>query len=155
MESILDVFKTIKKDVWMTSWDLKDAFFKIAINKAYQKYFIFKWLGKIYKFIAMPNGYSDAMHVSTKVSKPVYTYLMQQGYLSVIFVDDSYIQGYTKKECPQNIEATVSLLESLGSVIHAGKSILNPSQETEFLGFVSVTMTIFIKKGKVKLLFRD
>ena len=139
----------------MTSWDLQDAFFKIAIYEAYQKYFMFKWLGKIYKFIAMPNGYSDAMHVFTKVSKPVYTYLMQQGYLSVIFVDDSDIQGYTKKECPQNIEATVSLLESLSSVIHVGKSILNPSQETEFLGFVSVTMTIFIKKGKVKLLFRD
>ena len=62
MESILDVFKIIKKDVWMASVDLKDAFFTIPINEAYQKYFMFEWLEKIYKFIAMPNGFSDAMH---------------------------------------------------------------------------------------------
>ena len=59
MESILDVFKIIKKDVWMASVDLKDAFFTIPINEAYQKYFMFEWLGKIYKLIEMPNGFSD------------------------------------------------------------------------------------------------
>ena len=72
--------------------------------------------------------------------------------MSVIFVDDSYLQGDTKQACLQNIEATVSLLESLGFAIHEGKSILNPTQEIEFLGFVfnSVTMTISITKGKTE-----
>ena len=90
----------------------------------------------------------DATHVFTKVSKPVYAYLRQQGYISVIFVDDSYLQSDTKQECLQNTEATVSLLESLDFAIHEGKSILNPTQENEFLGFVfnSVTMTISITK---------
>ena len=83
MESILDVFKIIKKDVWMASVDLKDAFFTIPINKSYQKYFMFEGLEKIYKFIAMPNGVSDAMRVFTKVSKPVYAYLKQQCYMLV------------------------------------------------------------------------
>ena len=59
----------------------------------------------------MPNGFSDAMHGFTKVSKPVYPYLRQQGYMSVIFVDDSYLQGDTKQECLQNIEACVSFRE--------------------------------------------
>ena len=72
MESILDVFKIIKKDVWMASVGFKDAFFTNPINEAYQKYFVFGWLDKIYKLIAMPNGYSDAMCVFTKLSKPVY-----------------------------------------------------------------------------------
>ena len=156
-ELILDVFKIIKTDVWMASVDLKDAFFTIPINEAYQKYFMFEWLEKIYKFIAMPNGFSDAMHVFTKVSKPVYAYLGQHGYMSVIFVDDSYLQGDTKQECLQNIEATVSLLESLGFAIHEGKSILNPTQEIEFLGFVfnSVTMTISITKGKTEAIILE
>ena len=157
MESILDVFKIIKKDVWMASVDLKDAFFTIPINEAYQKYFMFEWLEKNYKFIAMLNGFSDAMRVFTKVSKPVYAYLRQQGYMSVIFVDDSYLQGDTKQECLQNIEATVSLLESLGFAILERKSILNATQKIEFLGFVfnSVTMTISItlQKENLKLLF--
>ena len=157
MESILDVFKIIKKDVWMASVDLKDAFFTIPINEAYQKYFMFEWLEKLYKLIAMPNEISDAMLVFTKVSKPLYAYLRQQGYMSIIFGDDSYLQGDTKQECLQNIEATVSLLESLGFAILERKSILNPTQKIEFLGFVfnSVTMTISItlQKENLKLLF--
>ena len=43
-------------------------------------------------------------------------------------------------------------LESLDFAIYKGKSILNPTQEIQFLGFVfnSVTMTISIKKGKTE-----
>ena len=72
--------------------------------------------------------------------------------MSVIFVDHSYLQGDTNQECLQHIEATVSLLESLGFAIHKGKSILNPTQEIEFLGFVfnSLTMTISVTKGKTE-----
>ena len=77
----------------------------------------------------MPNGFSDAMRVFTKVSKPVYVYLRQQGYMSVIFVDDSYLQGDTEQESLQNIETTESLSESLSLAIHEGKSIQNPTQE--------------------------
>ena len=67
-------------------------------------------------------------------------------------MDDSYLQGDTKQECLQNREATVSLLESLGFAIHREKSILNPTQEIEFLGFVcnSMTITISITKGKTE-----
>ena len=41
---------------------------------------------------------------------------------------------------------------SLGFAIHEGKSILNPTQEIEFLGFVFnlVTMPISITKGKTE-----
>ena len=56
---------------------------------------MFERLCKIYKFIAMPNAY-----------------LRQQGYLSVIFVDDLYLQGGTKQECIQNVEATVSFWQA-------------------------------------------
>ena len=49
--------------------------------------------------------------------------------MSVIFVDDSYLQGDTEQESLQNIETTESLLESLSLAIHEGKSIQNPTQE--------------------------
>ena len=100
---------------------------------------MFDWLGTIYKFIARPSGYSDAMRIITTVSfLPPYAYLRQKSYLSVIFVDDSYLQGYIKQELLQNIEANLSLLESLGFTIHKGISILNPTQGIEFLDFVFI-----------------
>ena len=39
MESLEDVFKIIKKDVWVASVDLKDAFFTIPVHILHQKYY--------------------------------------------------------------------------------------------------------------------
>ena len=86
-----------------------------------------------YKFLDMPNGYSDAMQIFTKILKPVFGHLHNQGHISVIFVDDSYLQGDTKHEHMNNINATIDLLSSLGFSIHTGKTVLIPTQKTEFL----------------------
>ena len=58
--------------------------------------FMFEWIQKFYKCVSMPNGYSDAMQIFTKILKPISEHLRQESYLSVIFVDDSYLQGYTE-----------------------------------------------------------
>ena len=94
--------------------DLKDAFFIIPIHSDYRK--IFKFIHKRipYEFNSMPNGYSDAMRVLTKVLTPAFSHLREIGYLSVGYVDDSYLQGKILKECLQNITKTVKLLQSLG-----------------------------------------
>ena len=47
----------------------------------------------------MPNGYSDVMRVFTKLLNPTFSYLRETGYLSVLYVDNSYLQGKTLKEC--------------------------------------------------------
>ena len=114
MESLNDVFKIIKKGVWMASVDLKDAFFIVPVHKLHQRFFIFEWIQKFYKVVGMPNGYSDAMRIFTKMLKPVFVHLRLEGHLSVIFVDDSYLQGDTEQVCMNNIKATVDLLLNLG-----------------------------------------
>ena len=100
----------------------------------------------------MPNGYSDAMRIFTKILKPVFGHLRQEGHLSVIFVDDSYLQGDTKQECMNNIKATVDLLLKLGFIVHEKKSVLKPTQKIEFLGFIidSNSMTIEINREKAE-----
>ena len=98
MESLKDAFKIIKQGERMASVDLKDAFFTVSVHKSHQKYFKFEWFKDFYKFIGMPNGYSEAMRILTKILRPVFGYLRQEGYLSVIFVDDSYLQGNTERE---------------------------------------------------------
>ena len=72
MESLNDVFKIIKRGVWMASVDLKDAFFTVPVHKLHQKIFMFEWIQKFYKFVGMRNGYSDAMRIFTKILKPVF-----------------------------------------------------------------------------------
>ena len=97
----------------------------------------------------MSNGYSEAVRIFTKILKSVFEYLRQEGYLSVIFVDDSYLQGNADSECLENIEVTVNLLMKLGFKIHDTHT-LKPTQELEFLGFVInfKNMIIFTNKDK-------
>ena len=96
----------------------------------------------------MPNGYLDAMRVFTNILKLVYANLRRKSHLSVIFVDDLYLQGDTETKCLGNVEATIALLKCLGFTIHEAKSILNPTQQTEVLGFIidSTKMTVTISK---------
>ena len=77
-----------------------------------------------------------------------------EGFLSVVFVDDSYLQGNTHEACLHNIASTIELLQNLGFSIHSAKFVITPTQRIKFLGSVidSVQMTLEIteeKKNKV------
>ena len=154
MESIEKVIDIVRPNVYMTSIDLKDAFYSIPIHPEHQKYLKFVVLSKIYQYTCMLNGYGLAMRIFTKVSKVLFFYLRSKGFISVVFVDDSYLQGNTYKACLHNIENTIELLRNLGITIHPTKSILTTTQRIAFLGFVidSVQMTLEIteeKKNKI------
>ena len=75
MESLSDVFKIIQPNCWMASADLKDGLYTILIHNTYQKYFKFLWYQKFYRYLGMPNGYSDAIRVFTKILKPLFATL--------------------------------------------------------------------------------
>ena len=61
----------------MASIDLKDAFYSVPIHKKR-------------KFVCMPNGYGPAMRIFTKISKIPFSILREKGFLSVVYVDDSF-----------------------------------------------------------------
>ena len=155
MESLKQALYMVRRGHFLASIDIKDAFYSVPVNEYHRKYLKFAWNGKLFQFCAMPNGYCDAMRIFTKILKPVFATLREQGYESVIYVDDSLLQGETFQECLDNIMATLECLESLGFVIHPDKSIFIPTQEIVFLGFIinTVDMTVRLtveKKTKIK-----
>ena len=79
-----------------------DAFSTLPVHDAHQKYFKFECEQKVYKFIGMPNEYSNTLWVFIKILKPVEDKLKQRNHLSVVFVDVSYLQGDTKIDCLGN-----------------------------------------------------
>ena len=129
MESLTNVLNMIKPGAFMASVDLKDAFYSVPIHPEHQKYFKFFWNGNYYQFAAMPNGYGPAMTIFTKILKPPFSNLCTQGLLSVVYVDDTYLQGDTYDECLHNVTSTLNLLTSLGFTIHFDKSQLTPVQK--------------------------
>ena len=102
----------------------------------------------------MPNGYAQAPLLFTKLLKQQIGFRRKHGYASVVYIDDSYLQGDTYKHCLENIHATRDLLVSLGFPIDYMKSVFQPAQRITFLGFVldSLTMSISLTDKRKSVL---
>lgn len=155
MESIQSVIDLMEENCFMASVDLKDAYFSVPIHETHRKYLKFSHRDILYEFKAMPQGYGPAMRVFTKLLKAPFSVLRQLGFLSVIYVDDSFLQGESFYICLENVRKTIELLQKLGFTINFEKSILIPKQEITFLGLVfnSVTMTITLTEEKKEKIF--
>ena len=135
MESINNVINLIKLNVHMASIDLKDAFFSVHIHYDHRKYLKFIF-GNLFQCTSMSNGYGPAMRIFTKIKIP-FGHLRSKGHISVVYVDNSYLQGDTYQSCLANIVDTIKLLRELSFVVHSDKkSVLTPCQTIVFLGFV-------------------
>ena len=92
MKSLQNVLELIGPGIYMTSIDLKDAFYSVAVHKNHQAYLTF-FVVEYFKVVCMPNGYGPAMRIFTKISKTPFSILTEKGFLSAVYVDDSYLQG--------------------------------------------------------------
>lgn len=127
---------------FMASVDLKNAYYTVPVHKDHHTFFKFKLQGFLYKYDH--NGLSSAPGIFTKLLKPVYSTLHNQGHISMGYIDHSCLQGDTNDECRLNIIRTARLFTELGFYIHPTKSVFLPTQTLVFLGFIldSVKMTI-------------
>jgi hypothetical protein len=77
--------------------------------------------------------------------------LQRKGHVSSGYIDDAYLQGNTYHDCACNVVDTVDLFSTLGLVVHPDKSVFEPTQTLEFLGFLlnSILMRITLTTSKV------
>ena len=133
MDTLHTITKLIRKDCFMASIDLKDAYYSVPISRKDRKYLRFLWQDTLFQFTCLPNGLSCA---PGKLLKPALSELHFRGHISSAYIDDKYLQGQTYKECVHNVIDSVTRIDSLGLVAHPEKSVFNPSQQLEFLGFI-------------------
>lgn len=152
MDTLETVVKLVKPGCYMASVDLKDAYYTVPIHPDHQKFLKFEFKGQLYKYACLPNGLSSAPRIFTKMLKPVYTTLHNQGYISVGYIDDSYLQGDTISECRKNILCTAKLFTELGFYVHPIKSVSAPTQKLVFLGFIidSINMIVLPTPEKIE-----
>ncbi|XP_068757998.1 uncharacterized protein [Montipora capricornis] len=136
MDNIWSAIRLMKPGCYMASVDLKDAYYSVSICKDHQKFLKFKWKGILYQFVCFPNGLALCPRKFTKLLKPVFSLLRQQGRISVEYIDDSWLMADNFSQCTKNVFYTISLLDKVGFVIHPEKSVLLPTQIITFLGFV-------------------
>ena len=152
MDTLWSVIKLITPNCFMACIDLKDAYYCVPVSPSSQKLLKFMWKGQLYQYTCLPNGLSSCPRKFTKLLKPVYTVLRKKGHVSSGYIDDAYLQGNTYGDCACNVVDTVDLFSTLGLVVHPDKSVFEPTQSLEFLGFLlnSILMRITLTSQKVE-----
>ena len=94
----------------------------------------------------MPNEYNVDPKKFTKALKPPLSKIRRQDITVAGYFGDLITLVYIERVCIQNISKIIYLLDSLGFVIHAEKSIFLPYQTIEYLCFFihSVFRTLFM-----------
>ena len=152
MELINMLKDLLRKDDYLVKIDLKDAYLTVPIWKGHQKYLRFLWRDSLLEFSCLPFGLASAPRVFTKLMKPVLSILRQSGVRLIAYLDDFLIMGETRQLALQHAATTLNLLEGLGFVANYPKSVLIPSQEIEFLGFIvnSLNLSLSLPTDKIK-----
>ena len=146
MDNIESCIHLMKPMYFTASIDLSDAYFSVPVDPSHQKYLNFLWKGRLYQFTCLAQGLSCAPRVFTKLLKPMYSHLRLNGHVSSCYLDDSLLEGDSHDACLSNVQDTLSLLGDLGFCPNLAKSVVQPTQVLEHLGFIlnSLDMSVSI-----------
>ncbi|XP_065182606.1 uncharacterized protein LOC135813438 [Sycon ciliatum] len=152
MEGLHLVPLSVREGNWLTKLDLKDAYFTVPIHPQHRRLLRFSWEGQLYEFQCLPFGLSSAPRVFTKLMKVPISVLRRQGIRLILYLDDLLLIAESRPAAVLQTQQAIQLLESLGFVINRKKSIPEPTQQLEFLGFqlnsVAMTMSVPIDKAR-------
>lgn len=157
MDTFESALKLVKPGCYMASVDLKHAYYSIHIAEEDQIKLRFQFCGRLYQYCALPNGIAFAPRIFTKLMKPVYASLRNDGFSNSGFIDDSLLLGDTVSECHHNVVETLSLMTNVGFIPHETKSVLVPTTQITFLGnnIDSVKMVVTLPSSKVETLINE
>jgi hypothetical protein len=134
METVRMVLDQDRKDEWLTSMDLKDAYLHVPLHRSFRKYTRFCFDGVCYQFRVLPFGISTAPRVFTKVMLVAAQLVRKRGIHCHPYLDDWLIRTASPRESTTSTTVVMDVLTRLGWIINLKKSDLVPSQDQVFLG---------------------
>uniref|UniRef100_A0A7M5XJK9 Reverse transcriptase domain-containing protein n=1 Tax=Clytia hemisphaerica TaxID=252671 RepID=A0A7M5XJK9_9CNID len=104
MDTIEKFLRLIKKDMYMSKIDLKDAYYSVKINDEHQKFLKFYFNSILYKFTCLPNGLCSGPRVFTKLLKPPLANLRAERLMLIsAYIDDLITAHKTFQGCFDNV----------------------------------------------------
>ena len=136
METPNSVLLAVRKDDFLASIDLKDAYFRIPVHPSSRKLLRFVSNGTVYQFRALCFELSTAPQVFTRVFAAVSSWAHSRGVRLLRYLDDWLILSSSEAKTKQHVNQLLALCYSLGIVINKEKSDLSPSRSVEYLGMI-------------------
>lgn len=156
MDTLETAKSLLRKDWFLSSVDLSDAYFTVPVDPAYRKYLRFQFKGTLYEFLAMPQGLTSAPRLFTKILKPVLAQLRGEGCVCMAYLDDILILADSAKACQQFTNKVLELVQRLGFLVNFEKSELKPTKSLVYLGYVmnTTTMQLTLPNEKIEKITR-
>ena len=136
MDSLESIKNSLRPSVWMVKIDLKSAFWHLPIWEEHKQLLRFNWEGTLYQMEVLPFGLGSAPRIWTKIMKAPIGFLRKLGMQIAIYLDDMLIVSNSLMESVQDRDIVMFFLEQLGLVVNLKKSVLTPSRQMEYLGFI-------------------
>lgn len=122
LEDIRFTLNLLSPGDYMSSLDLKNAYYLVPIYKKHRKFLRFIFKRKIYQFLCLPFGLCTSPYVFTKLMKPIVNKLRLDG-LMILYLDDFLFISNSKVSCKKNTQKAIKILENLGFIINLSKSV--------------------------------
>ena len=151
MEGLHTVKSLLRRDDYLTSLDISDAYPHLSITPSDRQYLRFIWEGVHYQFQAVCFGLASAPRIFTKLLRPIVQILRAKGIRCAIYLDDLILISRSQEQSLIQTQFAVDLLVHLGFLI-SPKSEVEPSRIRDFLGMTIDThkMELRVPSGKVK-----
>ena len=119
---------------WLSSVDLKDAYFHIPIYEGHRKYLRFRFEGRNYQYNCLPFGYKLAPIIFTRAVKTALGVLMRKGVRLAWYIDDLLVLAKSPELGLAHTLLLMSYLHFMGFTINWKKSAPWPMCQTSYLG---------------------
>ena len=151
MDHLEDAVNLLFPEAWLASIDLREAYYAIPIHPDDWKYLCFQWRHKFYVFTCLPFGLSSAPWLFTKTLKPIFAEFHKKGFSGFGYIDDTFVIAESKELCERAVEFLIQIFTNLGFRVHDQKSVLKPSHELTFLGYVLNSEEMSVRPTKDKI----
>ena len=142
MEGIHTLKSLVLEGDWLVKVDPKDAYFSVLISQKHRKFLCFQFDDKSYQFNCLPFDLASAPWVFTKTLKTVAVFCRELGIRMVVYIGNILLMAETKEKARDQASGLVYLLQYLGFTVNMEKTVLEPGQCLEFLGFMVDTTRI-------------
>ena len=155
-EDLRSLSQVIEGGYWFFTWDLKSGYHHIDISVDHQQYLGFSWeyengLRRYFTFTVLPFGLSTACFCFTKVLRPFVKRWRSMGHLSFIYLDDGFCGAPDKISAQAASIVQRKELRASGLLCNEEKSVWDPAQTGEWLGFIinTISMKFYMPERKV------
>lgn len=144
MDGWKDIFPVLRKDLWASKIDLKNAYFHLALAPRLASYMNIKVGEKTFQFQSACFGISTLPYWWTMLMRTFQKKWRTMGIVVWIYLDDILIVSEKKEYLENDLKVVLQDLQESGMEINAKKSVLFPTQIVDHLGF-----TLDFQQGKL------